>query len=239
MTFAGLLAFLGLAVVTMDVLGGVLAMGMLLRGGTMRHLLAFAAGYVAVVVAATLVLHPLLTLLGRWLHPALESNDAIGAVEAVVGLALIGFGVHQFRAASQPPGPHGPLEERAAPARLATVPLILGGVAFAGTALADPSFTIAVGMASQEQHLTLRIALLVVWNLVYQLPLATVIVAAAVGRHEQIVARVLEIFAPRRRLLQTVLATVLALAGLAVLADGAVALLGGHVPWLRQLIMLR
>lgn len=77
------------------------------------------------------------------------------------------------------------------------------------------------------------------WNLVYQLPLVTVVVAAAVGRHEQIVARVLEIFAPRRRMLQTVLATVLALAGLAVLADGAVALLGGHVPWLRQLIMLR
>src|SRR5690606_30228608 len=141
MTFAGLLAFLGLAVVTMDVLGGMLAMGMLLRGGTMRHLLAFAAGYVAVVVAATLVLPPLLTLLGRWLHPVLESNDAIGAVEAVVGLALIGFGVHQFRAASQPPGPHGPLEARAAPARLATLPLILGGVAFAGTALADPAFT--------------------------------------------------------------------------------------------------
>ena len=64
MTFAGLLAFLGLAVVTMDVLGGVLAMGMLLRGGMLRHLLAFSAGYVAVVVAATLVLHPLLTLLG-------------------------------------------------------------------------------------------------------------------------------------------------------------------------------
>ncbi|WP_341856663.1 hypothetical protein [Brachybacterium sp. GPGPB12] len=151
MTLAGLLAFLGLAVVTMDVLGGVLAMGILLRGGTMRHLLAFAAGYVAVVVAATLVPHPPLTLLGRWSHPVLESNGAIGAVEAVVGLALIGFGVHQFRAAS-PPGPHGPLEERAAPKRLATVPLVLGGVAFAGTALADPAFTIAVGMASQEQR---------------------------------------------------------------------------------------
>ena len=112
-------------------------------------------------------------------------------------------------------------------------------MAFAGTALADPPFTIAVGLASQEQHLTLRIALLVVWNLVYQLPLVTVVVAAAVGRHEQIVARLLEIFSPRRRMLQTVLAVVLALAGLAVLADGAVALLGGHVPWLRQLILLR
>ncbi len=239
MTFAGLLAFLGLAVVTMDVLGGVIAMGMLLRGATMRHLLAFTAGYTAVVIAATLLLHPLLTLLGRWLRPVLESNDAIGTVEAVVGLALIGFSVHQFRAAVRSPRPHGRLEEKAAPARLATVPLVLGGVAFAGTALADPGFTIAVGMASQEQHLTLRIAMLVVWNLVYQLPLAAVLVAAAVGRHEQLVTRVLEIVGPRRRKLQTALAAVLALAGLAVLADGAVALLSGHVPWLRQLIMLR
>jgi cytochrome c biogenesis protein CcdA len=239
MTFAGLLAFFGLAVVTMDVLGGVIATGVLLRGGTVRHLLAFAGGYVVIVTAATLVLHPLLELLGRWLHPVLDSNDAIGAVEVVVGLALLGFSVHQFRAASRPPRPHGRLEERASPARLAAAPLALAGVAFAGTALADPAFTIAVGMASQEQHLTLRIGLLVVWNLVYQLPLAAVLLAAALGRHEQLVTRVMELVGPRRQILQTALAALLALAGLAVLGDGLVALAGGHVPWLRQLILLR
>ena len=238
MTPAGLLAFFGLAVVTMDVLGGVIAVGVLLRGGTRRHLLAFVGGYVVIVTGATLILHPLLELLSRWLRPVLESSDAIGAVEIAVGLALIAFSVHQFRAAARS-RPHGPLEQRAAPTRLATVPLLLAGVAFAGTALADPGFAVAVGMASQEPHLSFRVVLLVLWNLLYQLPLVAVLLAAAVGKHEQLVTRVLEIVGPRRRTLQTVLAALLALAGLAVLGDGLVALLSGHVPWLRQLIMLR
>ena len=42
--------------------------------------------------------------------------------------------------------------------------------------------------------------------------LKSLIVAAAVGRHEQIVVRLLEISSPRRRMLQTVLAAVLVLA---------------------------
>ena len=44
MTFLGLLAFPGLAVVTMDVLGGVIATSVLLGGGKLRHLLAFVRG---------------------------------------------------------------------------------------------------------------------------------------------------------------------------------------------------
>ena len=239
MTFAGLLAFFALAVVTMDVLGGVLAFGMLLRGGTLRHLLAFGAGYTVIVTAATLILQPLLTLLSRWLHPLLASNGAIGAIEVVAGLALVAFAVHQFRAAARPPAPHGRLERRATPARLAVAPLILAGAAFAGTALADPAVAIAVGMASQEQHLPLRIVLLVAWNLIYQLPLAAVTIAAAFGRHEQLITRVMELVGPRRRALQTAFAVLLALAGLAVLGDGLFSLRGGHVPWLRQLILLR
>jgi len=239
MTFAGILAFFGLAVVTMDVLGGVIAIGVMLRGGTVRHLLAFAGGYTVIVAAATLILHPLLTLLDRWLRPVLESNDAIGIVEVVVGLALLAFSVHQFRAASRPPTPHGRLEKRSTPARLAAAPLALAGVAFSATALADPAFPIAVGMASQEQHLPVRAGLLVLWHLIYQAPLVAVTVAAAFGRHEQLVTRVMEVFGPRRRALQTALAAVLALAGIAVLGDGVFALLSGHVPWLRQLILLR
>ena len=239
MTLPGLLAFLGLAVVTVDVLGGVLAMGMLLRGATVRHLLAFATGYTVIVTAATMVLHPLLRWLGGWLRPVLASNDAIGAVEVVVGLALVGVGVHQLRASLKPRREHGPLEDRVMPTRLATVPLLLGGALFAGTTLADPAFTIAVGMASQEPHLSLRILLLVVWNLVYQTPLLAVLIAAAAGRHEQLVARVLELVTPHKKLLQRLLAAVLLAAGLAVLADGVVALLTQHVPWLRQLLLLR
>jgi cytochrome c biogenesis protein CcdA len=239
MTVPGILAFLGLAVITVDVLGGVIAMGMLLRGGRVRHLLAFLAGYTVVVVGATLVLHPLLEILDRWLRPILESNDAIGSIEVVVGLALAGFAIHQARAATRPPTPHGRLENRSSPTRLSTVPLLLAGVAFSITALADPSFTIAVGMAAQEQNLPLRIALLVLWNVVYQAPLVAVTLAAVFGRHERLVERVMELFGPRRRLLQRILAGVLAAAALAVLADGVIALAGEHVPWLRQLILLR
>src|SRR5699024_4003151 len=110
MTSAGLLAFFGLAVVTMDVLGGVIAIGVMLRGGTERNLLAFAGGYTVIVVAATLVLRPLLALLDCGLRPVLESHGAISAVEIVVGLALLGLSVHQFRAAARSPTPNGPLE---------------------------------------------------------------------------------------------------------------------------------
>lgn len=239
MTFAGILAFLGLAVVTMDVLGGVIVISVMLRGGTVRHLLAFAGGYTVIIIAATLILRPLLELLNRWLQPVLDSNNAIGAIELVVGLALAGFSVHQFRAASQPPRPHGRLEERSTPARLATGPLVLAGVAFSATALVDPAFTIAVGMASQEQHLLAHVGLLVLWNLVYQAPLVAVMAAAALGKHELLVTRVMEVLGPRRRALQTAFAALLALAGIAVLSDGVIALLSEHMPWLRQLLLLR
>lgn len=239
MTFAGILAFFGLAVVAVDVLGGVIAIGVMLRGGTVRHLLAFAGGYSVVIVAATLILHPLMALLHRWLRPVLDSNNAIGVVEIVVGLALLAVSLHQFRAASRPPTPHGRLEQRATPKRLAIAPLTLAGVGFAATALADPAFPIAVGMASQEQNLALHIALLVGWNLLYQAPLVAVITAALFGKHEQLAARVMEVVGPRRSALQTALAVLLALGGVAVLGDGIYSLMGGHVPWLRQLLLLR
>src|SRR5699024_7934175 len=135
--------------------------------------------------------------------------------------------------------PHGPLEQLASPSRLATAPLVRAGVCFSATALADPAFTIAVGMASQEQRLAAHVLLLVAWNLLYQAPLVAVIIAAAFGKHEQVVTRVLEVLGPRRRALQRGLAVLLALAGLVVLGDGILALVSGHVPVLRQLILLR
>ena len=138
MTMSGTLAFLGLAVLTMDVLGGVIATGILLRGGRLRHLLTFWTGYTAVIVVATLLLHPLLDVLGRWLHPILQSRGAVGAVEVVVGLALSGFAAHQARAARRPPLPRDGAVRRTSPARLAAWPLLAAGVAFSATALADP-----------------------------------------------------------------------------------------------------
>ena len=117
--------------------------------------------------------------------------------------------------------------------------MLTAGVAFSATALADPAFTIAVGMAAQEEVLALRIGLLVLWNLVYQAPLVTLTVIAAIGKHERIVRRMADWFAARRRPLQSALAVVLALIALVVLSDGVLSLLGGHVPWLRQLLSLR
>ena len=49
----------------------------------------------------------------------------------------------------------------------------------------------------------------------------------------------MEVVGPRRRALQRTLAALLAVAGIAVLGDGVYALLSGHMPWLRQLILLR
>ncbi|WP_193105925.1 hypothetical protein [Brachybacterium sp. FME24] len=239
MTFAGALAFLGLAVLTMDVLGGVIATGILLRGGRFRHLLAFCAGYTAVIIPVTLLLHPLLTVLGTWLRPILHSNDAIGSVEVVAGLALAGFALHQWRAARRPPLPHGRLQRRSSPARLAMWPLLAAGLAFSATALADPAFTIAVGMAAQEESLPLRIALLVLWHLVYQAPLVALTIISAAGKQDRLVRRIADWFVERRRPLQGALAAVLAVIALLVLGDGTIALIGEHVPWLRQLLSLR
>lgn len=239
MTFAGLLAFLGLALVTMDVLGGVIATSVLLSGGRLRHLLAFFSGYAAVIIVATLVLHPLLALLSSWLRPVLASNGAVGSVEVAVGAVLGAVAVHQYRASRRPPGPPGRMQRRSAPKRLALWPMLLAGVGFSATALADPAFPIAVGMASQVQDLTARTGLLVLWHLVYQAPLVTMTVIAATGKHDRLVHRLADWMAERRRGLQRALAVVLALLAAVVLVDGIWSLIGGHEPWLRQLISLR
>src|SRR5699024_3519306 len=150
-----------------------------------------------------------------------------------------GFSVHQFRAAARSPTPNGPLEQRSTPRPLATAPLILAGVGFSATALADPAFPTAAGVASQEQRLAGHGLPLVAWSIPCRAPLVAVIIAAAFGKHEQVVTRVLEVLGPRRRALQRGLAVLLALAGLVVLGDGILALVSGHVPVLRQLILLR
>ena len=239
MSLPGVLAFLGLAVLTMDVLGGVIATGVLLRGGRLRHLLAFVGGYALVIIPVTALLHPLLTVLGTWLRPILHSNDAIGSVEVVAGLALGAVSVHQWRAARRAPDPHNRLPRRSSPARLAMWPLLVAGMAFSATALADPAFTIAVGMASQEESLALRISLLALWHLVYQAPLVALTVIASTGKHDRLVRRLADWFAERRRPLQAALAVVLVLIALLILGDGTIALIGEHVPWLRQLLSLR
>lgn len=238
MTLAGVLAFLGLGAITMDVLGGVIATGILLRGGRLRHLLAFCGGYALVIIPVTALLHPVLTVLGTWLRPILHSNNAIGSIEVVAGLALGALALHQWRSVHRQPSAPGRLSSRSTPSRLAIWPLLAAGLAFSMTALADPAFTLAVGMAAQEESLPLRIWLLVLWHLIYQAPLVTLTIIASTGKHDRLVRRLADWFVERWRALQAVLAVVLALIALLVLGDGTISLIGAHVPWLRQLLSL-
>ena len=117
--------------------------------------------------------------------------------------------------------------------------MLLAGVAFSTAALADPAFPIAAGMASQVEDLALRIGLLVLWHLLYHAPLVTMTIIAATGKHNRLVHRLADWMAERRRGLQRALAAVLALLAAVVMVDGIWSLIGGHEPWLRQLISLR
>ena len=188
---------------------------------------------------AALVLHPLLTPLGSWLRPVLALNGAVGSIEVVVGLVLGAVAVHQVRASRRPPGRPGRLQRRSAPKRLALWPMLLAGIAFSATALADPAFPIAVGMASQVEDLALRIGLLVLWHLLYQAPLVTMTIIPATRKHDRLVHRLADWMAERHRGLQRALAVVLALLAAVILVDGIWSLIGGHEPLLRQLIALR
>lgn len=233
MTALGLLAFFGMAVVTMDVLGGVIAATFLARGMRPLHLLAFVGAYAASVIAVTLLLKPLLRIVGEWLAPVLGSETWLSMIQLVVGAALIGFALFQRRNAERIPQP------RQRNLRDQVGSLATGGLLLSLTTYADPTFTVAVGMAMQVPSVLEEIALLVAWNVIYQLPLVTVTVTSLFGAHERILARLGAFFGPRRRGLLLIFAAILAVAGLAVIADGAVALASAHHPWLESLLMLR
>jgi cytochrome c biogenesis protein CcdA len=149
------------------------------------------------------------------------------------GLALVGVGLHQRRMAGRTPQ----RQDKQVADRFGA--LIVGGMVFALNALAAPSFTIAVGMATTEQHLPVRILLLVCWNLIYQAPLVTVTLAAQVDAHERILTAVRAFFAPRRWVLLIVFAVVLCAVGVVVTVDGVVGLASTHHPCLRDLLGLR
>ena len=84
-----------------------------------------------------------------------------------------------------------------------------------------------------------RIGLLVLWHLLYQAPLVTMTIIPATRKHDRLVHRLADWMAERRRGLQRALAVVLALLAAVILVDGVWSLIGGHEPWLRQLIALR
>lgn len=234
MTMLGLLAFFGLAVVTMDVLGGVLAATMLGRGVRPLHLLYFLSGYAVVVTAATLVLKPLLVLAGEVLAPVIGSRTWLIVIELAVGCALLAFAAFQRHNALHPKPPVVAHEVRD------RVPsLIGGGMLFSATILADPTYPVAIGLAMQVRPFALELLLLIAWNLVYQLPIVAVTIAALFGAHERVLAAAGRFFGPRRRGLLMLFAAVLAIAGLVVIGDGIVSLASAHRPWLQSLLLLR
>lgn len=230
----GLVAFFGLAVVTVDVLGGVLAATMLARGVRPVHLLAFCGGYAAVIIVATIILKPLLRFLGGFLAPVLGSEMWLAIIQIVVGVALIGFAIYQRHSALNPKPPVPQREVRDRWGSLAG-----GGALLALTTLADPAFTVAVGMAMQVDSLPTEILLLTGWNIVYQAPLTTVTVASLLGGHRRALDALGRFFGPRRRPLLLTFAAVLLVSGLVVIGDGIVSLASSHHSWLQSLLLLR
>lgn len=233
MTTLGLLTFFGMAVVTMDVLGGVIAATFLARGMRPLHLLAFVGAYAASVIAVTLALKPLLGTIGGWLAPVLGSAAWLAAIQVAVGCALLGFSALQRRNALHPRPPR----TRETTDRLGG--LAAGGALLSLTTFADPTFTVAVGLAMQSHSLTEEIALLTAWNVIYQLPLVTVTVASLLGAHRRVLGALARFFGPRRRALLLAFAVVLALLGLAAIIDGGIALATHGDSWLQSLLVLR
>lgn len=231
MTLLGILAFFGMAVVTMDVLGGVLAATFLARRMPPPHLLYFVGAYVLSATVATIALKPILGFLGRALAPVLGSEVWLAIVQLVVGLALLGFALYQRSLALHPRPP------REKDVRDRAGSLVAGGFLFSLTTFADPAFTVAVGMAMGVHHLALEILLLVLWNAIYQIPLLTVTIASLFGAHHRVLAWFARTFGPHRRLLLLSFAGVLLIAGLVVLIDGTLALLHHQHSWLQALLL--
>lgn len=233
MTVLGLLAFFGMAVVSVDVLGGILAATFLARGIRPAHLLYFVGGYSVLVLIVTILLKPLLEVASAWLAPVLGSSVALAIIQLVVGVVLVGLGAYQRYRALYPKPP----KSRDVNDKLGS--LAVGGALLALTTFADPTFTIAVGMAMQVHNLAYEIVLLVVWNVIYQLPLLTVTVASLFGVHTRVLAVLSRFLARNRRRLLTIAAILLVLGGVVVISDGIVALSTAHSPWLRTLLLLR
>lgn len=232
MTLLGTLTFLGLAVVSLDVLGGVIAAALLARGTRPVRLLIFLASYAVIVLIATLVMQPLLQFAGRLLHPLLGSLTALAVIQLLVGVVLAGLCVHQARASLRPPRP--PKEA----SRQRRGGLVAGGALFSLTILCDPTYAIAVGMSTQVDHLVLRGALLVLWNGIYQAPLLIVTALGLLGVHEPALEVCVEFLSRHRVRLLHGFSALLGIAAALVLADAIIALAIHSAPWVHGLLLL-
>lgn len=231
MTVLGLAAFFGLALVTIDIVGGIAAAAMLARGMRTRRLLIFAGAYTVAITAALALMLPLIARVKQWLHPVLGSELALGTLQVLAAIGLIGLGLYELRSANRPVIPKA---EREVKDR--TGSLITAGVVLAATTCIDPAFPIAVGMVDAEPRWPIRILLLIAWNLVYNLPLLAMVIASALGMHTRMLRWIARVFAPHRRALLLTLAALLIGAGVIVLGDSILAMLRNAPPWLFTLV---
>lgn len=230
MSGVGILAYLGLAVVSIDPFGGIVAGAALARGAGRRALAALVLSYLLAITAAILALRPILGFLGHLLAPVLAAHIAWSIAQLVIALALLGIAAHQLRASLRPPKP------REGPARVSPWALMGASLLLALTSMPDPPFIAAVGIAGHVEPRIEGVALLVAWNLIYQSPLLILATAGLVGAGAP-AARAWERLSTRWGVpLQRTVAVLLAAAGIACGIDGILALDADAFPWLHLLM---
>lgn len=230
MSASGVLAYLGLAVVSLDPFGGIVVVGALLRGVSRRALVTLLVSYIVLITAVILALGPLIRLAAGFLAPFLRSPAPWAIAQAVIALALIGVGIHQARTLRRP------AEPAAEPRGVSPRAMAVAAALLAITSMPDPPFIASVGLAQRAGTTAGTIALLVAWNLIYQSPMLVLGVAGltpwrdrAVGLYQRTMNRW------RVPLVRTISVALLAI-GAAVLIEAVLALIGAHQPWLHTLL---
>lgn len=215
-----LIAALGLGLAGLDPAGALVAVGVLAAGARRRTVLAY--GLVVLAGSATLGATLSLTLGER-----LRSVDLLGllprgglaaVVEVVLGVALLAWARRRRR-----PVVDGSERVR----RSGLVPVLGLGLAYAALSAADPTFAGMVVLAGRGQPVVEVVAAHLAWSLTSQLPLVVLLVAVVAGVHDGAVAWFRRGWARVAPGLRRVVTGLLALAGVALLADAAVFLVTG------------
>ncbi len=230
MTIPQLTAFLGLAVVSIDPFGALLALACFRRDPRRRAtallVVTVIAGLWLIALLAGHVVAWLLGLLRPWLsRRPVEEGIQLAAVLALLAVA----GWQWWSSRSEPAVRRGPTRGR------------LGGIALAGLGFAlvsvsDPGLLVAATSAQLTATPVIAGALMLLWVGLYQLPLLAV-GALLTGRHRaRRAARIDRFWTRIRRPAQRGLAILLLIGALALLADLALAVHLQRLPALGRLL---
>lgn len=230
MTGPQLAAFLGLAVVSIDPFGALLALACFRRDPRRRAtavlLLTVIGGLWLIALLAGRVVAWLLRLLGPWLtRRPVEEGIQLAAVLALLGVA----GWQWWSSRSQRVAPTGPHRGR-------LVGIALAGLGFALVSVTDPGLLVAATSAQVTAPGVPAAALMLLWVGLYQLPLLVVGTLLAGPHRSRLAEQVDRIWARVRRPLQRGLAILLVAGALALLVDLALAVQDGRLPALGRLI---